>query len=412
MSLTIDSRGSHNTRPSIVSFNAELFIPLCSMTARMTSENNIYRLLQRHLDKQAIGFPSTWSGADIRLLKRLFTPDEAKLALHLTYKPSPTEQIIEHAASEFPAARTVILLDSMFTKGAIGWKEKDGVSQWFVLPLVIGMYECQDGDPSPEFLADARAYMKTLRFGTSFLAVKPSQMRTIPINKSIPVEHCVATYDQVRTIVENSPGPFVVLPCICRRTKAMKNKPCEKTSREETCLAFGDMAKMVLRRKHCREVTRDEVLAILRRNEDDGLVLQPANTRQPEFICSCCGCCCGMLSYQKFLPHPADFWSSNYYAEVSTEACAHCGTCVSRCQVNAVALTGPSGEAQVDLSRCIGCGLCVPTCPSEAIRLIQKDTATVPPKDEEALCDEIMANKKGAAEKLLMVLKVALKMKQ
>jgi ferredoxin len=169
---------------------------------------------------------------------------------------------------------------------------------------------------------------------------------------------------------------------------------------------------MFLRRKHCREVTRDEVLAILRQNEDDGLVLQPANTRQPEFICSCCGCCCGMLSYQKFLPHPADFWSSNYYAEVSIEACAHCGTCVSRCQVNAVTLTGPSGEAQVDLSRCIGCGICIPTCPSDAIRLKQRDTATVPPKDEEALCDEIMANKKGAAEKLQMVLKVALKMKQ
>jgi Na+-translocating ferredoxin:NAD+ oxidoreductase subunit B len=376
------------------------------------TDGGIYRQLQQHLDKQAIGFPSVWSGADIRLLKRLFTPDEAKLALYLTCKPTPTQQIIKYAAPEFSAEQAGLLLDSMVKTGAIGWKEKHGVSHWYVLPLVIGMYECQDGNPSPEFLADARDYMKTVRFGTSFLAVKPSQMRTIPINKSIPFERSIATYDQVRTIVENSPGPFVVLPCICRRTKAMKNTPCEKTSREETCLAFGDMAKMVLRRKHCREVTRDEVLAILRQNEDDGLVLQPANTRQPEFICSCCGCCCGMLSYQKFLPHPADFWSSKYYAEVSTDACTHCGTCVSRCQVNAVALTGPSGEAHVELSRCIGCGLCIPTCPSDAIGLKQRDTATVPPKDEEALCDEIMANKKGAVEKLQMVLKVALKMKQ
>jgi len=378
----------------------------------MITDDNTYRILQQHLDKQAIGFPSTWSGADIRLLKRLFTPDEAKLALHLTYKPSPTEQIRERAAADFSPARTTSLLDSMLTKGAIGWKEKDGLSHWYVLPLVVGMYECQDGDPSPEFMDDARAYMKTLRFGTSFLAVKPSQMRTIPINRSIPVEHHVATYDQVRTIVQNSPGPFVVLPCICRRSEAMKGKPCKKTSREETCLAFGDMAKMVLRRKHCREVTRDEVLAILQQNEDDGLVLQPANTRQPEFICSCCGCCCGMLSYQKVLPHPIDFWSSNYYAEVSPEACLRCGTCVSRCQVNAITLNGPSGEALVDLGRCIGCGLCVPTCPSDAVRLINRAQETVPPKDEEALCDEIMANKKGTIEQLKMVLKVALKMKQ
>jgi len=192
----------------------------------------------------------------------------------------------------------------------------------------------------------------------------------------------------------------------------MKKKPCAKTSREETCLAFGDMAKMVLRRKHGREVTRDDVLAILRQNEDDGLVLQPANARQPEFVCSCCGCCCGMLSYQKFLPHPVEFWSSNYTAEVSAEACSHCGTCVSRCQVGAVTLTGPSGEAKINLSRCIGCGLCVPTCPSGAVRLKKKDAETVPPANEEDLYDEVMANKKGALGQFQTLLKAALRMKQ
>ncbi len=378
----------------------------------MKTDDTIYRLLQRHLDKQAVGFPAAWSGADIRLLKRFFTPGEAKVALFLSYKPAPAEEIIERAAPEFLVEQTKRLLDSMLMKGAIGWKEKDGTGHWYILPLVIGMYEGQDGDPSPEFLDDARVYMKTMGFGRSFLAVKPSQMRTIPINKSIPVEHPVATYDHIRTIVRDSPGPFVVLPCICRRSKAMKNKPCAKTSREETCLAFGDMAKIVLRRKHCREVSRDEVLAILRQNEDDGLVLQPANTRQPEFVCSCCGCCCGMLSYQKFLPHPVDFWSSNHYAEVSAEACSQCGACVSRCQVGAVTLTGPSGEAKINLSRCIGCGLCVPTCPSEAVRLKKKDPETVPPANEEDLYDEVMASKKGALGQFQTLLKVALRMKQ
>ena len=378
----------------------------------MKTDDTIYRHLQQHLDKQAVGFPSVKSGADIRLLKRLFSPDEAKLALHLTYKPEPTGAIIERAASEFRVEQTISLLYGMFTKGAIGWKEKNGASYWCVMPLVIGMYECQDGDPSPDFLRDADDYFKTLRFGISFLAVNPPQMRTIPINKSIPVEHHVATYDQIRTIVRDSPGPFVVLPCICRRSKAMKIKSCAKTSREETCLAFGDMAKMVLRRKHCREVTRDEVLEILRQNEEDGLVLQPANARQPEFVCSCCGCCCGMLSYQKFLPHPVDFWASNYYAEVSSEACSQCGTCISRCPVGAVTLTGPSGEAQIDRSRCIGCGLCVPTCSSEAIRLKKKESETVPPANEEALYDEVKANKKSGPEQLKMLMKMALKIKQ
>ena len=378
----------------------------------MNADDTIYRSLQKHLDKQAVGFPAAWSGAEIRLLKRLFAPDEAKLALHLTYKYEPTGTIVERAAREFPAEQSQSMLDSMLMKGAIGWKEKNGTAHWCVLPLVVGMYEGQDGDPSREFLEDAAAYFKTLSFGAAFLAIEPSQLRTIPIAISIPVEHPVATYDQIRTIVRDSPGPFVVVPCICRRSKAMKKKPCAKTSREETCLAFGDMAKMVLRRKHGREVTRDDVLAILRQNEDDGLVLQPANARQPEFVCSCCGCCCGMLSYQKFLPHPVEFWSSNYTAEVSAEACSHCGTCVSRCQVGAVTLTGPSGEAKINLSRCIGCGLCVPTCPSGAVRLKKKDAETVPPANEEDLYDEVMANKKGALGQFQTLLKAALRMKQ
>jgi|GEM_PF-5835059 len=55
----------------------------------MTNFDGIYRLLQQwNLDKQAVGFLSDGSGADIRFLKRLFAPDEAKLTMHLSYKKS------------------------------------------------------------------------------------------------------------------------------------------------------------------------------------------------------------------------------------------------------------------------------------------------------------------------------------
>jgi len=375
-------------------------------------ERTIYRRLQQHLDRQAVGFPAAWSGADIRLLKRLFSPDEARLALCLSYKPTPAEQIVERESGAFPAEQTRRLLESMFTKGAIGWKQQDGTDLWFVIPLVVGMYEQQDGAPSAAFLSEAREYFNSLSFQVAFLAVKPSQMRTIPVNQSIPVEHPIATYDQIRCVVEASPGPFVVLPCICRRSTAMRGKPCAKVSREETCLAFGAMARMVLRRKHCREVSREEVLEILKQNEEDGLVLQPENARQPEFVCSCCGCCCGMLAIQKALPHPVDFWASTYCAEVAPAACVQCGTCVSRCQVGAVTLAGRSGEAKINPSRCIGCGLCVSTCPSEAILLRKKESDPVPPANTEDLYDKVLANKKGALGQLKLVTKVALRMKQ
>jgi hypothetical protein len=151
------------------------------------------------------------------------------------------------------------------------------------MPMVVGIYECQDGAPSPEFLKDADAYMRTLAFGKSFLAVKPSQMRTIPVNRSVPVEHHVATYDQAREVLREAKGPFVVLPCICRKSQPVRGKPCAKVSREETCLAFGDMPPWCCAGSTAAR-SREEVLTIL--SEPGGrLVLQPANARKPEFIC-------------------------------------------------------------------------------------------------------------------------------
>jgi hypothetical protein len=76
----------------------------------MDSADRIYRDLQRHLDRQAIGFPATKSGAEIRILKRLFSPEEARLALHLTYKPAPLDRICELAGkSGIPRERHLFL---------------------------------------------------------------------------------------------------------------------------------------------------------------------------------------------------------------------------------------------------------------------------------------------------------------
>jgi Na+-translocating ferredoxin:NAD+ oxidoreductase subunit B len=380
----------------------------------MNERDRIYRRLQRHLDRQPVGFPATWSRAELRVLRKMFTPDEAKVALQLSFEPTPGNEIAARTASEFSAEETGRLLESMLQKGAIAWKEKDGVGHWFAIPMVIGIYESQDGNPTPDFIQTVDPYMKTLAYGASMLAVSPPQMRTIPINQSIPVAHRVATYDQIRALVDASPGPFVVLPCICRQRMVLKSKPCRQTSRLETCLAFGDMAAMILRRQHGREVSREQVRAILEQNERDGLVLQPANAQRPEFVCSCCGCCCGMLSMQKALPHPLDFWTSNFYAEVDAQACSSCGKCVARCQVKAVVRPHARNRkpARIDLNRCIGCGLCVATCPSQAVRLQKKDPETVPPADEEALYREIAARKKSPWARRRMLAKVVLGLRQ
>ena len=59
----------------------------------MENADKVYSDLQQHLDKQAVGFPATKSGVEIRILKHLFNPEQASLALHLTYKPQSAADI-------------------------------------------------------------------------------------------------------------------------------------------------------------------------------------------------------------------------------------------------------------------------------------------------------------------------------
>ncbi|HTP25031.1 MAG TPA: 4Fe-4S dicluster domain-containing protein [Anaeromyxobacteraceae bacterium] len=359
----------------------------------MTGDAEVFRLLQVHLDRQAIGFPPAGSGADLRLLKHLFSPEEATLALQLSFRPSSLAEILQRAGPGISAGEAKGLLDRMVMKGAIGWREREGVDQWFLYPLIVGFFETsQDGVPAPKFLGKVRAYLEQGGFAGSFLASKPSQVRVVPIEKSIPVEHHVATYDQFRATIAVARGPFAALKCICREMKAMRGEPCKKTSRLETCLYIDDMAATALRRGRAREVSREEALSLVQQSEDDGLVLQPTNAQHPDAVCACCGCCCGLLALQKRVPRPADFWASTYQCAVDAASCSSCAACVPRCQVGALTVAEPN-PAQIDLGRCIGCGLCVPSCPASALRLRRREPALVPPEDPEALYEEMRLNR-------------------
>ena len=59
----------------------------------MVESNDVYRKLQQHIDERMpVGFPRSESGADIRILKHLFTPEEANLVLYLSALPESIER--------------------------------------------------------------------------------------------------------------------------------------------------------------------------------------------------------------------------------------------------------------------------------------------------------------------------------
>lgn len=362
----------------------------------MENTEQAYIALQRHLDRQPIGLPATRSGAEIKILKHIFTPREARIATCLTHRSEPIEKIYERAGQLVKSEKELEgMLDQIENKGGIEVKVKDGRKLYRNAPLVVGMYENQTDRLTPEFIKNFDEYTSDKKFGVEFLSTKLPQMRTIPISKSITPQHEVSTFDQVSQLLQTAEAPYVILECICRKKKELLGKPCKVTDRKETCFAVGHMAEAVLKRGDGREITLEESLALLKKNQKQGMVLQPSNAQKAEFICSCCGCCCGLLSMQKNSPKPVDFWAANFYAVVDTEACDGCGNCEKRCQVDAATVAEEEEKAAVNLDRCIGCGLCVPTCPKDAIHLEKKPLETKPPRDREELLEIIKENKKG-----------------
>jgi len=367
----------------------------------MEQNDQVYIKLQKHLDNQAVGFPATKTGVEIRILKHIFTPEEAEIASFLSYKFEPLEIIhsrVEHLVASLDELEKT--LDRIQKKGGIEFKTKNGKKHYCNAPLLIGMYEFQLNRLTPEFIKDFDDYTSDKNFGIEFLSTELPQMRTIPVAKSIKPQHNVSTFDEVTTLLQEAEEPFAILECICRKKKSIEGKSCDVTDRKDTCLAIGSMADMVLLSGTGREISRNEAMSIIDRNQKQGLVLQPSNTEKAEFICSCCGCCCGMLDLHKNLPKPLDFWASNFQAVVDTDTCEGCGTCEEWCQVGAVSVSENNQHAVVDLNRCLGCGVCVSNCPTESISLFKKSAEVTPPPTREDLYEIIMAKKKGRLGKL------------
>lgn len=55
------------------------------------ADDTPYRKLQEHLNRQPIGLPPSRTDADIRLLRHIFSPDEARAATCLSHIPEPLD---------------------------------------------------------------------------------------------------------------------------------------------------------------------------------------------------------------------------------------------------------------------------------------------------------------------------------
>jgi len=196
----------------------------------------------------------------------------------------------------------------------------------------------------------------------------------IPVNVEIEADHRVLNYENVKQYLINA-SKISLMDCPCKTKRGNCDGPVH------VCIGLNGKAEQILtseKFKHLspHKIGVDEALSVLMKSHEAGYVhmaLTQNKDNRPDdvdYICSCCTCCCSILSgviRYGMAPH---LLMSDTTSVTDISDCTDCGDCVARCQFGAREMVDGSLSFNPDL--CFGCGLCVSTCPNNAITLVDK----------------------------------------
>jgi ferredoxin len=344
--------------------------------------DEVYKKLAAVLDTLPNGFPETGSGIEIKILKKIFTPEQAVMFCELKLTMETSDEIAARTGRD--TAQTGALLETMREDGQV-FSVKFGDMRWYkMMPWVFGIFEFQLHRLDKEM---AELVDEFEEYSKKFFSIKPQLMQVLPVEEEISAAQTALPWERVSSIIEHGQS-FRIIDCICKKKKELLGKPCNRTVR--VCMAIAPVPGIFEDDEQGRVISREEAYSILKKSEEEALVHLTGNTQFGQFyICNCCSCCCGILgSIDRYGIPASSVVNSQYYAEIDRDACTGCGICASeRCQVRAI----EEGDSfKVIKDRCIGCGLCISACPASAITLIRKPEheISIPPLTENEWFDE------------------------
>ncbi len=329
-----------------------------------------YLKLQQFLDQFPLGFPRTPSGVEIKILKRLFTEQEAKVAVLLTPLPEEAVQIAERTGMEEKQLEEK--LESMSRKGLVFRVRRQGKTLYNTAPFMIGLYEYSVNKIDEELASLFKEYYETAYLDEMGASDVPG-FKVVPIAENIRDDTTLLPFHMLKESIEAA-RRIAVADCVCRKEARLTGEPCNHPL--ETCLSFGAAAEYYIENGMGREITAEEAIRIVEEADRAGLVHAGANVKHLSNICNCCPCCCASMKGITKRGHDKHkYLNALFEAVVDEEVCTSCEECVARCPVGAVTVRD---TAVVDREKCLGCGLCAGVCPAEAISLHLRDDAEEP----------------------------------
>ena len=332
----------------------------------------VYERLADALNRLPNGFPRTDSNIEIQLLQKMYSPEQASVASLLTGEYESVDAIARRIGLPVREARKELM--AMVKQGLVWFQRASGTAQFRLAPFIVGSYEAQLHHMDHQFAHLFEEYMAA-GGAVGIMKPLPALHRVVPARGTVKQEW-ILPYDNVRAMLEES-KTFHVRDCICRVQQDMlDSRKCDFPL--ENCLSFSTYE----RPPRPGDISQEQALAILDETEQIGLVHTVSNVvKGVNYICNCCGCCCGILRGITEYGIKDSVAVANYYGVIDQDACQSCGICLDRCQVHAVVET--DGKYHIEKERCIGCGLCVSGCPHDAVQLHRKPQTDIiePPED-------------------------------
>ena len=288
----------------------------------------------------------TYNDPEYKILEPIIDDEMCAIMMHLRLEANRTVEDVAKRAKQ-SVEYTQTQLDKLAKTGAVRYRYVDGKCCYFYPIWVPGIME--------GILANREQCDKYPVLGESFEAYtrrRPEMlapmldsgktgmffMRVMPVMSAIENDSHAASYDEVRTLIENATA-ISVGPCSCRRARRLMGEGCGHLE-EDMCMYLNDNARCFSEQGYHRLVTKEEAYEILQRAEDNGLVHEINQTpgfEDTHAICNCCGCSCFALRIEELFRTPRAI-RSNYIARVDKEKCVACGQCVENCQTNALKL--------------------------------------------------------------------------
>lgn len=351
------------------------------------AKEEVYRALAHRLHQNPVGAP--FNATLMQILQIIFTEREAKIGSQFPGYFTTLDKLL--AATGLSEQDLLVHLENMANKGLVLDIQRDGNTYYMLSPMVIGFMEytfmrTKGSLPLKELAELFEQYHHENGVAEEFFSGDTKMFQTWAYEGLLPleVETEVLDYEKASQMIRGSGGGALAM-CYCRHQAAHLGKACAAPA-EDVCTSLGIASEWLIRRGFARPATVDDLLRVLERTEELGLVHLGDNVqKRPAYICHCCGCCCGVLRNMNEDHSRMSVQPSNFILTIDAEVCSGCGLCAKKCHIDAIMVaekTAGNLKAVLDEKRCIGCGACVRSCKKSALLLQQRREIFVPPQNK------------------------------